>query len=176
MIDTENDKDTENEFKNNNILRIFINICTWWFSGFNILQVSFKSDSLSINKKNHINIKCSLNKTLQFDKTEIFSIKLWRNLSKLYPMTTISSDHKIKYNFHGYWKWFAEINDSTPLYSIVDLKILSKSYVKRKWLRRILRHWMFPFAARCSILCFSSFISCSYKCHKTTLKDIRILD
>ena len=37
-------------------------------------------------------------------------------------MSIISSDHKMKYNFseifyqvHGYWKWFAEINDSTPL-------------------------------------------------------------
>ena len=48
------------------------------FSGFSILKVIFKSNSLPINKKiNHINIKRSLfNKILHFVKTEIFSIKL----------------------------------------------------------------------------------------------------
>ena len=123
MIDTENDKDTENDYESNNILRIFINILVW-FSGFNILKVIFESNSLSINKKNHINIKCSLlDKTLHYVKTEIFSIKLWRNLPNyiqwLYFLQTI----KMKYNFsdiiyhvHGYWKWFAEINDSAPLH------------------------------------------------------------
>ena len=42
-------------------------------------------------KKKIINIKCSLlNKTLHFLMTEIFSIKLWRKPTKLYPMTIIS--------------------------------------------------------------------------------------
>ena len=50
-------------------------------------------NSLSINKKNHIYIKCSLlNKTLHSVKSEIFSIQLWRKLTKFYPMTIISSD------------------------------------------------------------------------------------
>ena len=49
----------------------------------------------AINKKNHIDIKCSLlNKTLHFVTTGIFSIKLLRQLTKLYPMTKISPDHK----------------------------------------------------------------------------------
>ena len=69
--------DTENDFENNNILRIFINILVDFLYVFNILKVIFKSNSLPINEKNHIDIKCSLlNKTLQFVKTEIFSIKL----------------------------------------------------------------------------------------------------
>ena len=78
----------------------FINFFFWitrmifsWY--WNILKVIFKLNSLSINKKNHINIKCSLlNKTLHFFKTEIFSIKLWRKLTKLYLRNIISSDHK----------------------------------------------------------------------------------
>ena len=41
----------------------------------------FKSNSVSINKKNHINIKCSLlNKTLHSEKSEIFSINCEENL------------------------------------------------------------------------------------------------
>ena len=61
----------------------------------NILKVFFKSNSVSINKKNHIDIKCSLlNKTLHSVKSEIFSTKLWRKLTKFYPMTIISSDHE----------------------------------------------------------------------------------
>ena len=53
------------------------------------------SNSVSINKKNHINIKCLLlNKTLHSVKWEIFSIKLWRKLTKFYPMAIISSYHK----------------------------------------------------------------------------------
>ena len=55
---------------------------------------------MSINKKNHMNIKCSLlNKTLHLVKTDIFFIKLWRKLTKLYPMTTISSVHKNEIQF-----------------------------------------------------------------------------
>ena len=41
------------------------------FSGFNLLEVIFNSNSLSINRKNHINIKCSLlNKTLNLDQSD----------------------------------------------------------------------------------------------------------
>ena len=56
---------------------------------------------MSINKKNHINIKCSLlNKTMHSVKSEIFSIKkLWRKLTKFYPMTIISSYHKSEIQF-----------------------------------------------------------------------------
>ena len=71
---------------------------TWWFSGFNILKVILKSNSVSINKKNHINIKCLLlNKT--FNVNKIFSIKLWRITIKFYPMTMISSYHKSEIQF-----------------------------------------------------------------------------
>jgi len=55
--------DTENDFENNNICGLIL--------------VIFKSNSVSINKKNHFNIKFSLlNKTLHSVKPEIFSIKL----------------------------------------------------------------------------------------------------
>ena len=55
---------------------------------------------MSINKKNHIDIKCSLlKKTLHSVKSEIFSIKLWRKLTKFYPMTIISSDHENEIQF-----------------------------------------------------------------------------
>jgi len=65
----------ENDFENNNILRILL--IYMMISEFNALKIILKSNSLSINKKNHINIKCSLlNKKLHFVKTEIFSIKL----------------------------------------------------------------------------------------------------
>ena len=77
-----------------------LSLITWWFSGFNILKVIFKSNSVSINKKTHINIKCALlNKTLHSVKSEIFSIKLWRKLTKFYPMTIISSYHKSEIQF-----------------------------------------------------------------------------
>ena len=36
---------------------------------------------------------------MHFVKTEIFSIKLWRKLTKLYPMAIISSDHKSEIQF-----------------------------------------------------------------------------
>ena len=42
-----------NDLENNKILWIFINILD--DSGFNFLQVILKSNSLSINKNNHIN-------------------------------------------------------------------------------------------------------------------------
>ena len=94
-----NNMDTENDFEKNNILLIF-NKYTGWISWFNILKVIFKSNSLSINKKNYINIKySSLNKTFHFVKTEIFSVKLWRKLTKFYLMTIISSDHKNEIQF-----------------------------------------------------------------------------
>ena len=56
-------------------------------------------------------------------KSEQFFIKLFRKLNKFYPiMTIISSDHEneiqfseIIYHVLGYKKWFAQINDSTPL-------------------------------------------------------------
>jgi len=65
----------ENDFENNNILRILL--IYMMISAFNALKIILKSNSLSINKKNHINIKCSLlNKKLHFVKTEIFSKKL----------------------------------------------------------------------------------------------------
>ena len=55
---------------------------------------------MAINKKNHINSKCSLlNKTLHSVKSEIFSIKLWRKLTKFYPMTIISADHENEIQF-----------------------------------------------------------------------------
>ena len=96
-IDTENYMDNENYFENNNIWRIFINILD------DFLKEIFESNSLSINKKNHINIKCSLKiKHCIFFKTEILSIKF---LKKTY---------QIIYRVHGYWKWFAGLNDSTP--------------------------------------------------------------
>ena len=96
---------------------------TWWFSGFNILKVILKSNSVSIIKKKSTNIKCSLlNITLHSVQSEIFSIKLWRKLTKFYPMTIISSDHENEIKiFRNHLpcprilKWFAEINDSTPL-------------------------------------------------------------
>ena len=99
---------------------------------FDILKVIFKSNSVSINKKNHIYIKCSfLNKTLHSVKSKIFSIKLWRKLTKFYPMTTISSYHESEIQFFGnhlpclgYWNWFAEINDSTPPVNDVSVVIL----------------------------------------------------
>ena len=73
---------------------------TWWF---NILKVIFKSNSVSINKKNHIHIKYSLlNKTLHSVKSGIFSIQLWRKLTKFYPMTIISSDHENEIQFFRY--------------------------------------------------------------------------
>ena len=67
--------------------------------------------------------------------SEIFSIKLWRKLTKFYPMTTFLQTMKMKYNFSeiiyrflGYWKCFAELNDSTPLNrensSDIDVKYL----------------------------------------------------
>ena len=113
------------QFKNEQIFADFHQYI-WRFSGFNILKVIFKSNSLSINKKNQINIKCSLlNKTLSFIKIKIFSIQLWRKLIKLYPMTDYNLQTiEIKYNFSEIiyhvqcpWilKWFAKINDSTPL-------------------------------------------------------------
>ena len=69
-------------------------------SEFNALKIILKSNSLSINKKNHINIKCSLlNKKLHFVKTEIFSNKIVRKPTKLYPMTIISSDHRKEMQF-----------------------------------------------------------------------------
>jgi len=59
------------------------------------LKVILKSNSLSISKKNRINIKYSLlNKTLHFVRQKYSPKKLWRKLTKLYPMTIISSDHK----------------------------------------------------------------------------------
>ena len=64
--------DTENDFENNNILRILL--IYMMISEFNALKIILKSNSLSINKKNHINIL--LNKKLHFVKTEIFSKKL----------------------------------------------------------------------------------------------------
>ena len=42
--------DTENDYENNNISRIFNNILD------DIIKVIFKSNSVSINKKNQINI------------------------------------------------------------------------------------------------------------------------
>ena len=50
-IDTENIMDTENDFENNDILRILINILddVWIYCP--------QSNSLSINKKHHIDIK-----------------------------------------------------------------------------------------------------------------------
>ena len=50
-IDTENNMDTENDFENNDILRILINILddVWIYCP--------QSNSLSINKKHHIDIK-----------------------------------------------------------------------------------------------------------------------
>ena len=55
---------------------------------------------------------------MHFVKTEIYSINLWRKLTKFYLMTMISSEHKNKIQFfkiifhdHGYGKWFAEISD-----------------------------------------------------------------
>ena len=90
--------DTENDCENTTFCGfslIFLMI-----SGFNILKVIFKSNSLSINKKNYSNIKySSLNKTFHFVKTEIFSVKLWRKLTKFYLMTIISSDHKNEIQF-----------------------------------------------------------------------------
>ena len=90
--------DTENDFENNNIVRIFINI----LDDFDWL----------------------IDKALHSVKSEIFSIKLWRKLTKSYPMTIM----KMKYNFSetifhvlGYWKWFAEMNDSTPLKDVFHL-------------------------------------------------------
>ena len=50
--------DTENDFENYSILWIFINILDDFLDL--ILKVIFKSNSVSINKKTHINIKCSL--------------------------------------------------------------------------------------------------------------------
>ena len=91
--------DTENDFENNNILQIFINILDD-FLNLIYSKVIFKSNSLSINKKNQINIKwLLLNKTLHSAMSEIFSIKLWRNLTKFYPMTIISSDHENEIEF-----------------------------------------------------------------------------
>ena len=63
--------DTENDFENNKIWRIFINIL-------DVFQVILESNSLSINKKNH---KCSLlNKTLYCVIDRNIKIKL--NFSK----------------------------------------------------------------------------------------------
>ena len=63
--------DTENDFKDNCILRIFINILG------DSLDLIFKSNSLSINMINMIFLRHSLlNKTVHLVKTEIFSIKL----------------------------------------------------------------------------------------------------
>ena len=44
------------------------------FSGLNILKVFFKSNSLSINKKNHINIKYSLLNKLHFDRNILHEV------------------------------------------------------------------------------------------------------
>ena len=118
------------------ILETFLKITTfsgfssisWWFSGFNILKVIFESNSLSINKKkNHIYIKCSLlikHCILLRQKYSIF-IQLWRKRTKLFisndysffrakKFSTIFQKSFTMSNVHGYWKWFAEINDSTP--------------------------------------------------------------
>ena len=66
LIDTENDKDTGNDYENINILRIFINILDDFLDLISS-KYFFKSSSLSINKKKHINIKCSLlNKKIAF--------------------------------------------------------------------------------------------------------------
>ena len=56
-----------------------------WFFGFHILKVIFKSNSLAINKKDCIYIKCSI------------------------------MNEEIIFHVHGYWKWFTQINDSIPL-------------------------------------------------------------
>ena len=49
-----------------NILRIFIDDFYWWFSGFNILKVVLKSNSMSIKKENN-NINFNLlNRSIAF--------------------------------------------------------------------------------------------------------------
>ena len=90
-------------------------------------------------------IKCSLlDETYHFVKTEIFSIKLWGKMTKLYPMTIISSDHRneIQY-FRNHltcpWilkiilrnKWFNPPAQSPWLSSIIKL---IKTFFSTLWL------------------------------------------
>ena len=97
----------------------------YWFSEFNILKVIFKLNSLSINKKYHLNIKCSLsNKTLHFVKTEIFSIKLWWKLTKLIPMTITTSGHKNEIRFFRYHlpcPWILKIFRRNKWFNLTDI-------------------------------------------------------
>ena len=85
-------------------------------------QSNFKSNSLSINKKNHIYIKCSLlNKTLHSVKSEIFSIKLWK---KTYQILCN------EYNFFRPWKWNTIFRNDLPCPRI--LKMIRQN----KWFNR----------------------------------------
>ena len=126
--------DTEIAFENNKILRIFINIL---FSGFNILKVIFKSNSVSINKKNHINIKCSLlNKTLHSVKSEIFSIKE-ENLPNSIQLLSFLHTIKVKYNYSeityrvlGYWNWFAELFEKFKYVAYLKMYFIYISLMK----------------------------------------------
>ena len=76
-----------------------------------ILKVIFKSNSLSINKKNHINIKCSLlNKTLH----SIRNI-LHKTVKKTYQV--LSND----YNFFRPWKWNTILRNHLPCPRILKM-------------------------------------------------------
>ena len=100
----------------------------WWFSEFNILKVILKSNSLSINKKNNTHIKCSLlNKALHFVKTEIFSLKLSRKATKLYPIFIISSNEKWYTIFQKSFTMSMDmVNDSTK--KMICLPINTRSF------------------------------------------------
>ena len=80
MIDTVNDVDIEKDYQNNKILADFL---IFRFSGFNLLKIVFKSNSISFKKKNHINVNFNLlNKTLRDVYTKIFSIEFKVNLPR----------------------------------------------------------------------------------------------
>ena len=78
--------------KNYMILKSLLKITTFrrfsliylMISGFNILKVIFKSNSVSINKKNHINIKCSLLKKMLYSVRTV----LHKTVKKTYQILT----------------------------------------------------------------------------------------
>ena len=111
--------DTENDFENNNILRIFINILDGFLDlisskyCFNQIQCQSIRQIILILNVHYWIKRCILSSQV------IFSIKMCRNLPNYIQWLIFLQTMNMKYNFSEiiyhvlrYWKWFAEINDS----------------------------------------------------------------